>query len=138
MNQTTDMWTQEVVDTAIAEAEAAAEAYTMREVNGIAIARQGDVLLLSVNKIPTNLKVSNLKNRIQLVRGEATGHTHTFVSRDATYFPVEGDDFVIGYLDNPTESVLVHEEHGPIITSTRYIQVRRQRQGAEYQDRVAD
>lgn len=67
--------------------------------------RQGDVLLVKVDKIPTG---ATLKDNV-LARGEATGHSHR-ITKGKTYAAPDGQQYVV--LEQPSQ--LVHEEHDTI------------------------
>jgi hypothetical protein len=72
--------------------------------------RQGDVLLVAVEAIPDDAKPEPRRERIVLAEGEATGHAHAVLERDARTWVHEGQRYLL------TKSVaqLVHEEHAPI------------------------
>lgn len=78
--------------------------------------RQGDVLLIPVNKIPTNLKRTT---KIVLARGEATGHHHSIVGENCTGFVAEQlqtEDALSQYVEIENEDGvdLVHQTHDPV------------------------
>lgn len=79
------------------------------------IYRQGDVLLIKRDKLPEAAKLKNLEpenNRIILLRGEATGHHHSFVADEKVKGYVgEGER---NWLELLEPAVLEHQEHGPI------------------------
>lgn len=72
--------------------------------------RQGDVLLMPIDKIPKGLKRGK---DLVLAYGETTGHKHEFLLDKAEFYPVETEDnpFITGYLkvDEPID--LLHEDH---------------------------
>lgn len=69
--------------------------------------RQGDVLLVKVDKLPKGLKE---KDKI-LAYGEATGHKHQFISKAVTvHIDANGNQFVNAI----APAQLVHEEHANV------------------------
>lgn len=72
--------------------------------------RQGDVLLVAVEAIPTGATPERRTGRIVLAEGEATGHAHAIAEPDARAFTHDGQRYLL------TRSVakLLHEEHAPI------------------------
>lgn len=106
--------------------------------------RQGDVFLISIDKIP--IKVKKRKSNV-LVEGEATGHSHKLIN--ATIFDNESKYPDQSALDSLIEKLgldktinldslmwvkaeqnakLVHEEHGPIEIEVGFYIVIRQRE----------
>lgn len=77
------------------------------------IARQGDILIISVDGIPDeaaeNGRVAH--QPIVLALGEATGHSHTIVTPEVKWF---GNMDTVQYVqsDNPFE--VVHQEHATL------------------------
>jgi hypothetical protein len=88
--------------------------------------RQGDVLLIPVNRIPDDGFVVELGSRIVLAEGEATGHAHALVS-DGLELVVETDDQT-RYVELVGPGKLVHEEHETILLQPGAYEVRRQRE----------
>ena len=93
------------------------------------VARQGDVLILSVNELPSNIEsVVRETNAVVLAHGEATGHAHAIrneraaLFRDpklmAVFLQVSGDDTV----------ALEHEEHDTVHLPPGNYRVIRQRE----------
>ena len=76
--------------------------------------QQGDVWLNKIEAIPANTNLSNKVDKHILAEGEVTGHHHKLVleSPDDVLL-YEGPDNKT-FLDIKTDTVLVHEEHGPI------------------------
>jgi hypothetical protein len=72
--------------------------------------RQGDVLLLKVDDVPTQAEPEPRGGRIVLAEGEVTGHAHAIEERDARAFTHEGQR----YLLTRSRTQLIHEEHAPI------------------------
>ena len=66
--------------------------------------RQGDVLLVKIDKLPTNLvKKDNI-----IAYGEVTGHKHQFLNNQVSVFKNKDEQ---QYVDVQQEAVLQHEEH---------------------------
>lgn len=72
--------------------------------------RQGDVLLVEVDRIPAEATAEPRSGRIVLAHGEATGHAHAIHERDARTFTHAGERFLL----TRSKAQLIHEEHGPI------------------------
>jgi hypothetical protein len=74
--------------------------------------QQGDVLIQSIDKIPSNLKnVKQSKKGYVLADGEITGHAHVIVDDDIEMMCDEvGSKFIAN--DHTVE--VVHEEHGMV------------------------
>lgn len=105
--------------------------------------RQGDVLLVAVKSIPTDLKSDNRQKCI-LAYGEVSGHHHRFEGGKVTAFFKEGDvgspigggsSFLRGsatdvvFVSIPKAGAsLVHEEHDAIAVAPGIYEVRRQRE----------
>lgn len=73
--------------------------------------RQGDVLIVVVDKMPADAKpLDRSKRGVVLAEGEVTGHAHRIPSRHATLYRSETD---VRYLrvDGPAPVQLKHEEH---------------------------
>ena len=89
--------------------------------------RQGDILLVPVDRLPEDVAVTSSGDRIVLAEGEATGHAHAVVSDSAEL--VESPDGTL-YLvvAGESPSALVHEEHNPIPLTPGAYEVRRQRE----------
>jgi len=68
--------------------------------------RHGDVCLIQAKK-PTGLKKSDTKTLLAVGSG---GNPHTF--DNGTFYPMNGDDFIIGYLVSKNTK-LFHAEHSP-------------------------
>jgi hypothetical protein len=89
--------------------------------------RQGDVLLLKLNVIPSDLGDPSRRenDRVILAHGEATGHAHAIASPFATLFETrEGDRHL--RVDAPCD--LIHEEHAPVPIAPGTYRVIRQRE----------
>ena len=68
--------------------------------------RHGDICGVEIVKLPKGLKAS--KSKVLLSVGSG-GNPHTFDI--GTFYPVKGDDFIIGYL-KAKGTTLLHREHG--------------------------
>lgn len=88
--------------------------------------RQGDVLLIPVDKIPDDVRAvaTEPDGRIVLAHGEVTGHAHAVVGECAFLENDAGDRF----LELAAEGAIVHEEHGTIEIAGGAYEVRRQRE----------
>lgn len=73
--------------------------------------RQGDVLVMPVQKIPGSATAGARDNgRIVLAYGEVTGHSHSIAEASTELLEYEG----ARYLRVPEKAVLRHEEHRSI------------------------
>lgn len=75
--------------------------------------RQGDVLVVSTDKIPGNIPpVPQDQGRVVLAYGEVTGHAHAFAGSPKVRLFRAGDDALVGYLQiEGVPASLRHEEH---------------------------
>lgn len=92
--------------------------------------RQGDVLLVPINKLPTNsgpVQTRDERCRIILAEGEATGHAHAI---DDVRARLLGEDIGRRFLEVLAEGGvdLTHEEHATIHLPKGGYRVIRQRQ----------
>lgn len=95
--------------------------------NEMAIYRQGDVLIMSVETTPSQAVQIALENgRIILAHGEVTGHAHVVVGDAELLTTAESADrwLKIG----SGGATVVHEEHGSIALAEGIYRVRRQRE----------
>jgi hypothetical protein len=103
--------------------------------------RQGDVLVVPVEKMPADLeKVPRDNGRLILAYGEVTGHAHVVEGGIAELF-TQGDldELEERFLHVEQESALVHDEHSTIVLPPGDYAVRRQREYApEAPRQVAD
>jgi hypothetical protein len=74
------------------------------------IYRQGDVLLKGVKNIPVDSKPVKNDGKVILAKGAVTGHAHTMPALACMLF-MQGNR---RFLDVKNDSVLSHQEHGPI------------------------
>ena len=95
--------------------------------------RQGDVLLVPVESVPSRARaIVDGRRRLVLAEGEATGHAHVIRGRRAQLFahrPPASTRFLVVESEPAT---LVHEEHDPIRIPPGAYRVVRQR---EYEPR---
>ena len=83
----------------------------MSKNNKSRVYRQGDVLLIPVNKIPEGLKRTK---RVTLALGEVTGHHHSIFDGGAIGF-ADDENALAEYLQVDADSVeLTHQEHDSI------------------------
>ena len=68
--------------------------------------RHGDLALIGIANLPTGLKASTSKVLLAVGSG---GNPHSFDT--GTFYPVKGDEFIIGYL-KAKGTTLLHREHG--------------------------
>jgi hypothetical protein len=74
--------------------------------------RQGDVLIVAVDSIPSDAKeVPRSKRGIVLAEGEVTGHAHRIPSRHATLYRTETDARYMRVTAGGKPVALLHEEH---------------------------
>lgn len=89
--------------------------------------RQGDVLLVEIDSLPSELKPVPLDQaRVILAYGEVTGHAHAIEGALTVLYQREDKR----YLSVPIGAVLRHEEHAELPIAPGVYQVIRQR---EYQ-----
>jgi hypothetical protein len=86
--------------------------------------RQGDVLLIKSDSIPSGDKTKAENGRLILARGEATGHHHSVLEDDAELIQ-EGERMLLNVL---RETSLVHQEHGAIVIAAGVYEIKRQRE----------
>jgi hypothetical protein len=90
------------------------------------VARQGDVLIISVKSIPKNLEpVARESGCVVLAHGEATGHMHSIKNKNAALFrdPKLASIFMVVSGD---AVALEHDEHDTINIPPGSYEVRRQ------------
>ncbi|MFH1024526.1 MAG: hypothetical protein V1809_14190 [Planctomycetota bacterium] len=92
--------------------------------------RQGDVILIRVTKRPEDAK--RLKHLV-LAEGEVTGHSHRVAGDGAALLEAAGGR---RFLDVREESILVHEEHGPVTLPPGLFEVKIQREYDPERDRI--
>ena len=84
--------------------------------------RQGDVLLVKIEKLPAGLKRKNDK---VLAYGETTGHHHRLTGKGTILYSNEQDQ---QFAEMPEADLLVHDEHGPHQIPAGAYEVRIQRE----------
>lgn len=92
------------------------------------MARQGDVLIVQVDKLPTETKdiPRDNRGRVVLAEGEVTGHAHAIHDKRVRFM---ADARGSGqYLDVKERASVVHEEHGAINLPKGFYEIRRQRE----------
>ncbi len=89
--------------------------------------RQGDVLLIPVDRVPEGASVTESGPRLVLAEGEATGHAHAVLADEAKLAEaLDGSLYLL--VGGQGSSALVHEEHDTIPLSPGPYEVRRQRE----------
>ncbi len=86
--------------------------------------RQGDVLLLRIDRLPENAYPVEREDRIVLAYGEVTGHAHALSTQYATMYMWKGDRL----LDCRPGAKLEHEEHATIVLPAGVYKVIQQRE----------
>ena len=101
------------------------------------IFRQGDVLVVSVDSIPSEVTAVKRENgSIVLAHGEVTGHCHAIKNRVAKFYEAGTGE---RYLDLQQQSALTHQEHGTInIPAGKYKVIRQREYTPEAIRNVAD
>lgn len=126
------------------------------------IFRQGDVLLVVVARgLHRPTIVSRDHGKVILAYGEVTGHSHAIASDDTVLTVMDHrtsmadaarqllaevgltvelrDEDIVGVLETPTPTELVHEEHGAItLDETHYVVIRQREYSPEALRSVAD
>ena len=102
----------------------------------LAMFRQGDLLLVRVDRAPAGRRVEAEHGRLILARGEVTGHHHSVAVADAELVDTAEGVFLRIMAATP----LVHQEHGAITLEPGDYRVTRQReyQPGELPRQVAD
>lgn len=92
------------------------------------IYRQGDILLVKVDKLPADVKpVKRDAGRIVLAYGEVTGHAHAITATRVKF--LEAPDGA-RFLSSDTAFTVAHEEHAAVKVSAGTFRVIRQREYA--------
>ena len=92
--------------------------------------RQGDILLVPVEKLPAELaEVPRENGRIVLAEGEATGHLHAIEDEKAMFMATDLNEIEGRFLVVEAEEgvALEHPEHDTITLDPGLYEVRRQR-----------
>ena len=82
--------------------------------------RQGDLLLTAIDQLPEGL---TLRPGNMIVLGEAAGHAHR-LQEGKVWEDAQGNLF----LEVLSPTLVVHQEHHPIVLQVGYYQVTRQRE----------
>lgn len=91
--------------------------------------RQGDILLLPVEKVPKGLKEIPRENgRIVLAEGETTGHLHMIEAPEALFLAEDLESIENRFLEIEAEVALDHPEHDTIVLEPGAYKVIRQRE----------
>lgn len=104
-----------------------------RKDSAMRIYRQGDVIIVAIDTIPTEAKpVARENGRIVLAHGEVTGHAHAIDAPDteAMFLATDLTEMADRFLRVEQEVRVVHDEHDTITLPPGNYLVRRQR---EYQ-----
>lgn len=113
--------------------------------------RQGDVLLVKVDKLPSKAKDITPKDRIVLAYGEVTGHAHAIYPEVIERKPIFGkatketglkaklwDAGAERFLQVMEKTALKHEEHSAIPLDEGVYKVVRQREYDPERDRFVE
>lgn len=108
-----------------------------------ALLRQGDILLVPIDQVPSGLAEipRDEEGRIVLAEGEATGHLHAIDAPEATFLAADVADIEQRFLEIEGEAVeLTHPEHDTVHLEPGAYEVRRQREYSQAGgiERVAD
>lgn len=94
--------------------------------------RQGDILLVPVEKIPEGLtEIPRQNGCIVLAEGEVTGHLHMIEAPEVTFLATDLEEIEGRFLKVEAESALTHPEHGTIDLEPGSYEVVRQREYTE-------
>lgn len=94
--------------------------------------RQGDILLVPVEKIPDGLnEIPRRQGRIILAEGEATGHLHMIEAPEATFLAQDIEEIEGRFIAVEQEVALTHPEHRTIQIAPGFYEVVRQREYTE-------
>jgi len=106
--------------------------------------RQGDVLLICVDSIPSAAERQAADARIVLAYGEVTGHAHAIAADEATEYraqqPLPVFDWQCErFIEVQVKALLRHEEHETIeIPAGRYAVIRQREYAPDALRNVAD
>ena len=91
---------------------------------------QGDILLIRVKTLPAAVPAvpPTTDGRLILAYGEATGHHHAVLERDATLYRSTADAVEAWLRVQAGGAVLTHDEHAPITLPAGTYRVVRQRE----------
>jgi hypothetical protein len=104
-------------------------------VNGLAMFRQGDVLVISVGSVPSGAQpLPRERGRVVVAYGEATGHAHAIGDSGAALLEHDADRYLRVTATGGVH--LTHEEHNTIVLPPGDYRVVRQREYAPEAPRV--
>ena len=86
--------------------------------------RQGDILLVAVSQLPSEVVPEQRQGDIILALGEVTGHAHRIRAVECHTWNIAGQRYL--FVDQPV--VLSHEEHGAISVAPGVYQVVQQKE----------
>ncbi len=86
--------------------------------------RHGDVILITVETLPAGTTEEPRQGDLRLAEGEVTGHAHRIRERTARTHR----NGTRRFLRLETETLLTHEEHGPIALPAGDYEIRVQRE----------
>lgn len=86
--------------------------------------RQGDILLVAVSQLPSEVVPEQRQGDIILALGEVTGHAHRIRAVECHAWNIAGQRYLV--VDQPV--VLSHEEHGAISVAPGVYQVVQQKE----------
>ena len=94
------------------------------------IARQGDVLLIRIDEIPSDAAPCEVNGDVILAYGEVTGHAHRLEAGKAKAFAKGGawDPSAERFIQALEGAELRHEEHAAILLPPGNYQIRIQRE----------
>ena len=96
--------------------------------NNPKLIRQGDVLLVRVDRIPAGVRpVAREGGRLVLAAGEATGHAHAVLESGALLLEDDLEERFLQVLEEGGVT-LTHEEHAAVRVPPGEYEVRRQRE----------
>ena len=102
--------------------------------------RQGDILIVPVDTIPTDRRAADENGRLVLAHGEVTGHHHSFALADnVALFREDGSGAGLFLSVTGAPAALEHQEHSTIVVPPgRYAVVRQREYSPEAIRRVED
>ena len=93
------------------------------------LARQGDVLIIGVAKLPEGLEpVKRESGRVVLAHGEVTGHAHAIKDKRAALFRDPKLAAIFMHVSGDATVALEHDEHDTITVPPGNYEIRRQRE----------
>lgn len=86
--------------------------------------RQGDVLVVKIERLPEGANEMECEERVILQAGEVTGHCHAIPTEYARMYTHKG----LRYIEVQPGTILRHEEHAHIELPAGYYRVIQQRE----------